>query len=171
MVSKAFIVRIDTVTNSHYGGCICVEIFCFSLNLDTTTNIQYQQLDTASFLFIIIFTTGTHVMEGSGKMLVSAVGVNSQAGIIFTLLGAAVDEQEQEIKKKRKGNFSFYYQLFPRIIVLRDGDNLFRLVLTPVKLKMLPVFQKAALCSYLFIFFSSSPYSLFVLCQYNFVMA
>ncbi|XP_046683996.1 plasma membrane calcium-transporting ATPase 2 isoform X3 [Homalodisca vitripennis] len=47
--------------------------------------------------------SGTHVMEGSGKMLVTAVGVNSQAGIIFTLLGAAVDEQEQEIKKKRKG--------------------------------------------------------------------
>ncbi|KAL1129907.1 hypothetical protein AAG570_012851 [Ranatra chinensis] len=46
--------------------------------------------------------SGTHVMEGSGKMLVAAVGVNSQAGIIFTLLGAAVDEQEQEIKKKRK---------------------------------------------------------------------
>lgn len=44
-------------------------------------------------------------MEGSGKMIVTAVGVNSQAGIIFTLLGAAVDEQEQEIKKKRKGNF------------------------------------------------------------------
>ncbi|VDN17070.1 unnamed protein product [Dibothriocephalus latus] len=32
--------------------------------------------------------TGTHVMEGSGRMLVTAVGVNSQAGIIFTLLGA-----------------------------------------------------------------------------------
>ncbi|VDQ15711.1 unnamed protein product [Trichobilharzia regenti] len=31
---------------------------------------------------------GTHVMEGSGKMVVTAVGVNSQAGIIFTLLGA-----------------------------------------------------------------------------------
>lgn len=46
--------------------------------------------------------SGTHVMEGSGKMLVAAVGVNSQAGIIFTLLGAAVDEQEAEIKKKRK---------------------------------------------------------------------
>ncbi|XP_065219561.1 plasma membrane calcium-transporting ATPase 2 isoform X2 [Planococcus citri] len=46
--------------------------------------------------------SGTHVMEGSGKMIVTAVGVNSQAGIIFTLLGAAVDEQEQEIKKKRK---------------------------------------------------------------------
>ncbi|XP_029665738.1 plasma membrane calcium-transporting ATPase 3 isoform X8 [Formica exsecta] len=46
--------------------------------------------------------SGTHVMEGSGKMLVSAVGVNSQAGIIFTLLGAAVDQQEQEIKKMKK---------------------------------------------------------------------
>ncbi|KAL0268071.1 UNVERIFIED_CONTAM: hypothetical protein PYX00_010146 [Menopon gallinae] len=46
--------------------------------------------------------SGTHVMEGSGKMLVTAVGVNSQAGIIFTLLGAAVDEHEAEIKKKRK---------------------------------------------------------------------
>ena len=28
-------------------------------------------------------------MEGSGKMVVAAVGVNSQAGIIFALLGAA----------------------------------------------------------------------------------
>ncbi|XP_061934302.1 plasma membrane calcium-transporting ATPase 3 isoform X10 [Apis cerana] len=46
--------------------------------------------------------SGTHVMEGSGKMLVTAVGVNSQAGIIFTLLGAAVDQQEQEIKKMKK---------------------------------------------------------------------
>ncbi|XP_045481460.1 plasma membrane calcium-transporting ATPase 2 isoform X3 [Harmonia axyridis] len=46
--------------------------------------------------------SGTHVMEGSGKMLVSAVGVNSQAGIIFTLLGAAVDEHEAEVKKMKK---------------------------------------------------------------------
>lgn len=47
--------------------------------------------------------SGTHVMEGSGKIIVTAVGVNSQAGIIFTLLGAAVDEQEQAIKKMKKG--------------------------------------------------------------------
>ncbi|XP_023334000.1 plasma membrane calcium-transporting ATPase 1 isoform X2 [Eurytemora carolleeae] len=46
--------------------------------------------------------SGTHVMEGSGKVLVSAVGVNSQAGIIFTLLGAAADEVEEEEKKKKK---------------------------------------------------------------------
>jgi P-type Ca2+ transporter type 2B len=40
--------------------------------------------------------SGTHVMEGSGRMVVTAVGVNSQAGIIFTLLGAAVDEGEAD---------------------------------------------------------------------------
>jgi len=36
---------------------------------------------------------GTHVMEGSGKMIVTAVGCNSQSGIIFTLLGAADESQ------------------------------------------------------------------------------
>uniref|UniRef100_A0A8C1JSU6 Calcium-transporting ATPase n=1 Tax=Cyprinus carpio TaxID=7962 RepID=A0A8C1JSU6_CYPCA len=43
--------------------------------------------------------SGTHVMEGSGKMLVTAVGVNSQTGIIFTLLG---EEEEREKRKKEK---------------------------------------------------------------------
>jgi len=32
-------------------------------------------------------------MEGSGKMVVTAVGLNSQSGIIFALLGATADEQ------------------------------------------------------------------------------
>jgi len=38
--------------------------------------------------------TGTHVMEGSGKMVVVAVGINSQAGIIFALLGAGHGEEK-----------------------------------------------------------------------------
>jgi len=46
--------------------------------------------------------SGTHVMEGSGKMLVTAVGVNSQAGIIFTLLGAAAEEDDKEAKQRKK---------------------------------------------------------------------
>jgi len=50
-------------------------------------------------------------MEGSGKMLVTAVGVNSQAGIIFTLLGAAVDQHEAEVKKQRKGSLYLYKAL------------------------------------------------------------
>ncbi|KAL4226919.1 Plasma membrane calcium-transporting ATPase 2 [Mactra antiquata] len=43
--------------------------------------------------------SGTHVMEGSGKMLTTAVGVNSQTGIIFALLGAS----EHKDKDKNKG--------------------------------------------------------------------
>ena len=35
-----------------------------------------------------LLLAGTHVMEGSGKMIVAAVGVNSQTGIIFSLLGS-----------------------------------------------------------------------------------
>ncbi|XP_041111148.1 plasma membrane calcium-transporting ATPase 1-like isoform X2 [Polyodon spathula] len=54
-----------------------------------------------------LLLSGTHVMEGSGKVLVTAVGVNSQTGIIFTLLGASEDEdkdKEEKQKKKDKKN-------------------------------------------------------------------
>ncbi|XP_048878050.1 plasma membrane calcium-transporting ATPase 2 isoform X6 [Brienomyrus brachyistius] len=46
--------------------------------------------------------SGTHVMEGSGRVLVTAVGVNSQTGIIFTLLGASGEEEEKKEKKAVK---------------------------------------------------------------------
>ncbi|XP_061571233.1 plasma membrane calcium-transporting ATPase 1 isoform X2 [Cololabis saira] len=46
--------------------------------------------------------SGTHVMEGSGKMLVTAVGVNSQTGIIFTLLGAGEDDGDEDEEEKKK---------------------------------------------------------------------
>ena len=46
--------------------------------------------------------SGTHIMEGSGKVLVTAVGINSQAGIIFALLGAVEDEANKEDKKRKK---------------------------------------------------------------------
>ncbi|XP_056108517.1 plasma membrane calcium-transporting ATPase 2 isoform X5 [Rhinichthys klamathensis goyatoka] len=46
--------------------------------------------------------SGTHVMEGSGRMVVMAVGVNSQTGIIFTLLGAGGEEEEKKEKKVKK---------------------------------------------------------------------
>ncbi|XP_039655002.1 plasma membrane calcium-transporting ATPase 2-like isoform X5 [Perca fluviatilis] len=46
--------------------------------------------------------SGTHVMEGSGRMVVSAVGLNSQTGIIFTLLGAGEHEEVKKVKKSKK---------------------------------------------------------------------
>ena len=54
----------------------------------------------------MLLLSGTHVMEGSGKMVVTAVGVNSQTGIIFTLLGASEegdgDSEEKAERDKRK---------------------------------------------------------------------
>ncbi|CAL9696500.1 unnamed protein product [Knipowitschia caucasica] len=47
-----------------------------------------------------IMLSGTHVMEGSGKMVVTAVGVNSQTGMIFMLLGA----EEEEVKAEKDSN-------------------------------------------------------------------
>lgn len=41
-------------------------------------------------------------MEGSGKMVVTAVGENSQTGIIFALLGSAEDDDEDEDEKKKE---------------------------------------------------------------------
>ena len=42
--------------------------------------------------------SGTHVMEGSGKMVVTCVGENSQSGQIFKLLGAGADSDEPMAK-------------------------------------------------------------------------
>lgn len=50
--------------------------------------------------------SGTHVMEGSGRMVVTAVGVNSQTGIIFTLLGASEEDEEEKKKKSKKQGVS-----------------------------------------------------------------
>nr|CAB3224470.1 plasma membrane calcium-transporting ATPase 3 [Phallusia mammillata] len=46
-----------------------------------------------------IMLAGTHVMEGSGKMVITAVGVNSQTGIIFSLLGASEGHDDAKPSK------------------------------------------------------------------------
>ncbi|XP_077070560.1 plasma membrane calcium-transporting ATPase 3b isoform X7 [Siphateles boraxobius] len=57
--------------------------------------------------------SGTHVMEGSGRMLVTAVGVNSQSGIIFTLLGAGEGEEEKKEKKAKKQDGAVAMEMQP----------------------------------------------------------
>ena len=46
--------------------------------------------------------SGTNVMEGSGRMLVTAVGLNSQTGIIMSLLGATKAHDKPKEKSKLK---------------------------------------------------------------------
>jgi len=41
-------------------------------------------------------------MEGSGKMLVLAVGEHSQTGLIFKLLGATQEDDDDDEKKPEK---------------------------------------------------------------------
>lgn len=50
--------------------------------------------------------SGTHVMEGSGQFLVTAVGINSQTGIIMSLLGATSesDNPKNNIKSNNKSS-------------------------------------------------------------------
>ena len=63
------------------------------------------------------FYLGTHVMEGSGQFLVSAIGLNSQTGIIMVLLGATADKEDdedddEEDKKKKKNSNGMYLLYF-----------------------------------------------------------
>jgi len=62
---------------------------------------------------------GTHVMEGSGKMVVTAVGMNSQAGIIVALLGATANDIDNATNTgkrltcdRRTGRLSFLLSIF-----------------------------------------------------------
>ncbi|XP_041429099.1 plasma membrane calcium-transporting ATPase 3 isoform X2 [Xenopus laevis] len=57
--------------------------------------------------------SGTHVMEGSGRMVVTAIGVNSQTGIIFTLLGAGGEEEEKKDKKAKKQDGAVAMEMQP----------------------------------------------------------
>uniref|UniRef100_A0A1B6CSF5 Calcium-transporting ATPase n=1 Tax=Clastoptera arizonana TaxID=38151 RepID=A0A1B6CSF5_9HEMI len=49
--------------------------------------------------------SGTHVMQGSGKMVVTAVGIHSQAGIIYTLLNS-VHPNEKNKNERNIGNYA-----------------------------------------------------------------
>ena len=50
--------------------------------------------------------SGTHVMEGSGRMLITAVGLSSQTGIILTLIGAAQTKQGKSKPRKASSNIT-----------------------------------------------------------------
>jgi len=48
--------------------------------------------------------SGTKVMEGSAKILITAVGINSQTGIIMSLLGATDGSDKKENAEKKNDN-------------------------------------------------------------------
>jgi len=54
-------------------------------------------VDTAADCGIMML--GTRVVEGIGKMVVTAVGVNSAKGVIFTLLGITYNSVRRAYKR------------------------------------------------------------------------
>ena len=72
-------------------------------------------------------------MEGSGKMLVTAVGINSQTGIIMTLLGATDHDEKKKKeeatattkKDKEKSNLSqhTYFYLYHCVLASNFSCN------------------------------------------------
>ncbi len=62
----------------------------------------------------VLILSGTHVVEGSGSFLVTAVGLNSETGTIMTLLGAtdSNDDEEEEKEKKKSTSKNFFYTSF-----------------------------------------------------------
>ena len=55
------------------------------LNCSAIIHKTINQLINLNLRFLFS-SPGTHVLEGSGKMVVTAVGLNSQTGQIFSLL-------------------------------------------------------------------------------------
>lgn len=61
-------------------------------------------------------------MEGSGKMVITAVGMNSQTGIIMTLLGATKGTTSKKgpntvaPEEQINGNFFFFFFLMKIIV-------------------------------------------------------
>lgn len=81
-------------------------------------------------------------------MLVTAIGVNSQTGIIFTLLGAGTEEEEKKEKKGKKDHYiinSFFCSWFRSTQVISLGS---------VHLHKKRTQNKAFVCHYLASFVS-----------------
>jgi len=69
------------------------------LKIDESSLTGESDLVKKSVVRDPMLLAGTHVMEGSGKMVVTAVGPNSQTGIIFTLLGSTEESSPESGKQ------------------------------------------------------------------------
>jgi magnesium-transporting ATPase (P-type) len=79
-----------------------IVVQCSELKIDESSLTGESDLINKSPDHDPILLSGTHVMEGSGKMVVTAVGINSQTGMVMRLLGATAKEKKLKIKKETK---------------------------------------------------------------------
>nr|CDS22742.1 plasma membrane calcium transporting ATPase 2 [Echinococcus granulosus] len=100
-------ILVGDVCQIKYGDLLPADgvlIQCNDLKIDESALTgESDQVKKSETKDVCLFS-GTNVVEGSGRIVITAVGVNSQAGIIFALLGAADDEGEKKKGKDKKGD-------------------------------------------------------------------
>jgi len=64
-----------------------------------TQSVHVCVLRHAVYVRVVNVDAGTYVMEGSGKMVVTAVGIHSQTGIMMRLLGAAAASNDADFSQ------------------------------------------------------------------------
>ncbi|KAL6739365.1 hypothetical protein Aduo_012833 [Ancylostoma duodenale] len=74
------------------------------LKIDESSLTGESDLIRKSFDHDPVLLSGTHAMEGSGRFVITAVGLNSQTGIIMSLLGAAKEDKKDDKSDKVEMN-------------------------------------------------------------------
>ncbi|EPB80104.1 calcium-translocating P-type ATPase, PMCA-type [Ancylostoma ceylanicum] len=74
------------------------------LKIDESSLTGESDLIRKSFDHDPVLLSGTHAMEGSGRFVITAVGLNSQTGIIMSLLGATKEDKKDEKSDKVEMN-------------------------------------------------------------------
>ncbi|CAD5220230.1 unnamed protein product [Bursaphelenchus okinawaensis] len=98
---------VGDVANVKYGDLLPADgiiIQSNDLKIDESSLTGESDLIKKSPEHDPVLLSGTHVMEGSGKMLVTAVGIHSQTGIIMALLGATKAEGGDKTPPKSPQN-------------------------------------------------------------------
>lgn len=96
---------VGDIAQIKYGDLLPADgvlIQCNDMKIDESSLTGESDLIKKSVENDPMLLSGTHVMEGSGRMVVTAVGIHSQTGIIMTLLGAAKTVAEEERKAAKK---------------------------------------------------------------------
>ncbi|RCN32477.1 e1-E2 ATPase [Ancylostoma caninum] len=74
------------------------------LKIDESSLTGESDLIRKSFDHDPVLLSGTHAMEGSGRFVITAVGLNSQTGIIMSLLGATKEDKKDDKSDKVEMN-------------------------------------------------------------------
>ncbi|KHJ40285.1 calcium-translocating P-type ATPase, PMCA-type [Trichuris suis] len=89
-----------------YGDLIPADgviIQCNDLKLDESSLTGESDMVRKGTGLDVMVLSGTHVMEGSGRIVVTAVGLNSQSGIIMKLLGSAQEAKQDGNRGAKTG--------------------------------------------------------------------